>query len=148
MSESLLPHELQCARLPCPSLSPGVCSNSCWLSQWCYTTIWNPWTVAHQAPLSMGFSSKNTGVGSHRFSRGSFWYRVSPRLTCWTQVSHTAGGFITVWATREAPICFTPIRNTLTDTSRFNVWLNIWAPHVLVKLTHKINPPNYEQNWL
>ena len=24
-----------------------------------------PWTVAHQAPLSMAFSSKNTGVGGH-----------------------------------------------------------------------------------
>ena len=24
-----------------------------------------PWTVAHQAPLSMGFPSKNTGVGCH-----------------------------------------------------------------------------------
>ena len=29
MSKSLLPHELQHARLPCPSLSPGVSSNSC-----------------------------------------------------------------------------------------------------------------------
>ena len=27
------------ARLPCLSLSPGVCSNSCTLSQWCYLTI-------------------------------------------------------------------------------------------------------------
>ena len=26
-------------RLPCPSLSPGACSNSCPLSQWCYPTI-------------------------------------------------------------------------------------------------------------
>ena len=26
------------ARLPCPLLSPGVCSNSCPLSQWCYPT--------------------------------------------------------------------------------------------------------------
>ena len=26
---------LQHTRLPCPSLSPGVCSNSCPLSQWC-----------------------------------------------------------------------------------------------------------------
>ena len=25
----------------------------------------NLWTVAHQAPLSVGFSSKNTGVGCH-----------------------------------------------------------------------------------
>ena len=29
MSDSLQPHGLQHARLPCPSLSPGVCSNSC-----------------------------------------------------------------------------------------------------------------------
>ena len=34
-SNSLQPHELQHARLPCPSLSPGVCSDSCLLSQWC-----------------------------------------------------------------------------------------------------------------
>ena len=27
------------ARLPCPSLAPGVCSDSCLLSQWCYLTI-------------------------------------------------------------------------------------------------------------
>ena len=33
------PHELQHARLPCPSPSPGICSNSCPLSQWCYPTI-------------------------------------------------------------------------------------------------------------
>ena len=38
-SDSLWPHELQRARLPCPSLSPGVCSNSCPLSQWCYPAI-------------------------------------------------------------------------------------------------------------
>ena len=29
LSDSLWPHGLQHARLPCPSLSPGVCSNSC-----------------------------------------------------------------------------------------------------------------------
>ena len=33
------PHGLQHARLPCPSLSPRVCSNSCPLSQWCHPTI-------------------------------------------------------------------------------------------------------------
>ena len=36
--DSLLPHGLQYARLPCPSLSPRVFSNSCPLSQWCYPT--------------------------------------------------------------------------------------------------------------
>ena len=39
MSNSLQPRGLQHVRLPCPSLSPRVCSNSCPLSQWCYLTI-------------------------------------------------------------------------------------------------------------
>ena len=39
MSVSLWPHGLQYARLPCPSLSPGVCLNSCPLSWWCHPTI-------------------------------------------------------------------------------------------------------------
>ena len=39
MSDSLRPHGLQHARLPCPSLSLGVCSSSCPLSQWCHPTI-------------------------------------------------------------------------------------------------------------
>ena len=32
----LWPHGLQHARLPYPSLSPGVCSDSCPLSRWCH----------------------------------------------------------------------------------------------------------------
>ena len=39
ISDSLRPHGLQHARLPCPSLSPGACSNSCPLSWWCHPTI-------------------------------------------------------------------------------------------------------------
>ena len=39
MSDSLWPHGLQHTRLPCPSISPGACSNSCPLSWWCHPTI-------------------------------------------------------------------------------------------------------------
>ena len=39
MSDSLWLHGLQHARLPCPSLSPRVCSNSCPLSRWCHPII-------------------------------------------------------------------------------------------------------------
>ena len=39
MSDSLLPHGLKYARLPCPLLSPRVYSNSHPLSQWCHPTI-------------------------------------------------------------------------------------------------------------
>ena len=39
MSSSLWPHGLQHARLFCPSLTPGACSNSGPSSQWCHPTI-------------------------------------------------------------------------------------------------------------
>ena len=39
MSNSLWPHELQHARLPCLAVYPRVCSHSCPLSQWWYLTI-------------------------------------------------------------------------------------------------------------
>ena len=39
MSDSVWPHGLQHARLPCPSLSPRVRLNSCALSRWCQPTI-------------------------------------------------------------------------------------------------------------
>ena len=38
-SDSLQPHGLQHASLPCPSPTTGVCSNSYPLSQWCHSTI-------------------------------------------------------------------------------------------------------------
>ena len=39
VSNSLWPHELQHARAPCPSPTPGVYPNPCPLSRWCHPTI-------------------------------------------------------------------------------------------------------------
>ena len=39
MSNSLWPHGLQHARLPCPLPTPRACSNSCPSSQWCHPAI-------------------------------------------------------------------------------------------------------------
>ena len=39
MSNCLRPRGLQHARLPCPSPTPGTCSNSCPLNQWHHPTI-------------------------------------------------------------------------------------------------------------
>ena len=61
MSESLRPHGLQHARLPCLSLSHQVCSNSCPLSQWCHPTI--SFSVARFSSCSQSFP------GSRSFSR-------------------------------------------------------------------------------
>ena len=52
MSDSLWSHGLQYTRLPCPSLSSGVCSNSCPLSQWCYSTISSSVTSFSSFPQS------------------------------------------------------------------------------------------------
>ena len=38
ISDSLPPHALKHAKLPCPSPIPDVCSNSCPLSRWCHPT--------------------------------------------------------------------------------------------------------------
>ena len=40
------------ASLLCPSLSPGVCSNSCPLSQWCYLAITSSVTLFFFCPQS------------------------------------------------------------------------------------------------
>ena len=39
VSDSLWPHGLKHARLPCPSPTPRAYSNSCPVSQWCHPTI-------------------------------------------------------------------------------------------------------------
>ena len=39
VSDSMWPHGLQHARLPCPSPTPGAYSNSCPLIRWCHPTI-------------------------------------------------------------------------------------------------------------
>ena len=39
VSDSLWPHGMRHARPPCPSLTPGACSNSCPSSRWCHPTI-------------------------------------------------------------------------------------------------------------
>ena len=59
-------------------------------------SLWPPWTVAHQAPLSMGFSGKNTGVGSPALLQGVFQRRH------WTWVFCSADRFFTIWGTQEA----------------------------------------------
>ena len=74
MSDSLRPHGLQHARLPCPSSSPGVCSKSCPLSRWCHPTISfsvAPFSSCLQSfpasasfPMSQFFASDGQSIGA------------------------------------------------------------------------------------
>ena len=72
--------------LCCAVLSCSVVSDSLWPHRLQLARILRPWD----------FPGKNTGVSCHALLQGS----SQPRD--WTQVSHIAGGFFTIWATREA----------------------------------------------
>ena len=58
MSDCLWPQGLQRARLPCPSPSPGACSDSCPFSPWCHPTISSsviPFSCLQSFPESASF---------------------------------------------------------------------------------------------
>jgi len=69
MSSWLQPVGLQHTRLPCPSLSPGVFSNSCPLSQWCHPTISSSVTPLSSCPASIP-ASRSLPVSRVFASRG------------------------------------------------------------------------------
>ena len=69
MSDSFWPHGLQHARLPCPSLSARVCSNSCPLNPWSYLTISSSATpfsfpASVSFPMSQLFASGGQSTGA------------------------------------------------------------------------------------
>ena len=74
MSDSLQPHGLKHARLPCPSPSPEVCPSSCSLHQWCHPAIASSDTLfsfcpqlfpaAGTFPMSWLFASDDQDTGA------------------------------------------------------------------------------------
>ena len=74
VSDSLWPHGLQHARLPCPSPSREACSNSCPLSWWCHPSISSsivPFSSSLQSfpasgsfPISHFFESRRQSIGA------------------------------------------------------------------------------------
>ena len=63
-------------------VSPGGCPCSQSLSHVLLSAT--PWTVARQAPLSMGFPGKNTGVHCHFLLQGIFLtHGFNPNLLHW-----------------------------------------------------------------
>ena len=63
VSDSLWAHELQHARPPCPSPTPGVHSNSCPSSRWCHPAISSsvvPFSSCPQSLPASVFSNEST----------------------------------------------------------------------------------------
>ena len=68
VSDSLLPNELQHARPPCSSPTPGVYPNSCPLSRWCHLTISS--SVVPFSPCAHLFPGSGSSQMSQLFASG------------------------------------------------------------------------------
>ena len=73
LSDTLRPHGLQHARLPCPSPTPGTCSNSYLSSRWRYPTISSSvvplsclqsFPASGSFPVSQFFTSGSQSIGA------------------------------------------------------------------------------------
>ena len=92
VSNSLWLHGPQHARPPCPAPTPGACSHSCPLSQWCHPTISTsavlfsyakPFTTSGSFPMSWLFISGGQSIGllaSVLLMNTQGWFPI--RLTC------------------------------------------------------------------
>ena len=96
MSDSLGPHGLQHARLPCPSSIPRVCLNSCPSSQWCHPAISSSvvsfssclqsFPASGSFPMSQLFASGRQRIGASASTS------VSVSLGCWLLFSQVSWG--------------------------------------------------------
>ena len=72
MSHSLRPHESEHARPPCPSPTPGACSDTCPSSRWCHptnsssvipTSCLQSFPASGSFPMSQSFVSGGQSIG-------------------------------------------------------------------------------------
>ena len=75
MSHSLWPYWLQHTRLPHPSLTPWVCSNSCSFGQWCHPTI--SFSVAPFPSCPQSFPASGFFPMSRLFASGDLSFGAS-----------------------------------------------------------------------
>ena len=102
-----------------------------------YVTLW---MVAHQALLSMGFSSKNTGVGFHSLLQGIFPTRDQTHisyLSCiagvfvtrsTSLVAQTVKGLLTMWEAQVRSLGREdPLEKEMATHSSTLVWKIPWT---------------------
>ena len=129
---TLWPHGLQHARLPCSSLSPGVCSNSCPLSQWCHPTISSSDTVSS---CSQSFPASGSFPMSYFFISSASYVSISPKSSTFNffeklqNVLHRSHTILNSWQqSARVPVSPHPSQYLL-----FSVFLEITSPLTYMK---------------
>ena len=78
VSDSLWPYELQHARPPCLSPTPGVHSNSCPSSPWCHLILCRPLLLPPPIPPSIRVSSNESALQMRWPKYWNFSFSISP----------------------------------------------------------------------
>ena len=135
VSESLLPTGMQPTRLPCPSLSPRVCSNSCPLNPWCHSTISSSVTLfsscSQSFPGSGYFTMSQLLVSGSQSIGASVSVSVLPvNIQSWFPsgltglISLLSKGLLTVFSsTTVRKHQFFNIQPSLWSRSHIHTWL-------------------------
>ena len=132
-SNSLWPHELQYARPPCSSPSPGAYSNSCPLSQWCHLTISSSvlplllpsiFSSIRVFPMSQLFASGGQSIGASASAlvlpmNIQDWFPLG--LTGW--VSLLSKGLSRVFS-----------KTTVQKHQFFSLQLSLWSPLISIQV--------------
>ena len=135
MSHSLWPCGLQHAMLPCPSPTPGACSHSYPLSQWCHPSISSsvlPFSSCLQSfpasgwfPMSNFFASGGQNYWSFSFSispSNEYSWLISFRMD-WLDLLAVQGTLKIFFNTTVQKHQFFSIQLSLWSNSHIHTWL-------------------------
>ena len=127
MSDSLRPHELQHARPPCPSPTPGVHPNQCPLSRWCHPAISSsviPFSYCPQSFPASGSFQMNQLFASGGQSIGvSASTSVLPKNTQdWSPLGWT--GWISLQSKGLSKVSCTTIKKHQFFSTQTSLWSN------------------------
>ena len=144
MSDSLQSHGLQYTWLPCPSPSPGVSSNSCPLSRWCYPTISSSaarfsctesFPASGSFPTSQVFESGGQSIGAPVSAsaisiniQGWFPFRFT------SLISLLSRGLSNVFSSTIWKHQFFGAEPSLWPNSHICIWLLVWLPYIAVNI--------------
>ena len=126
VSDSLWPQGLQHARLPYLSSTPGACSNSCPLSQWCHPTISSsvvPSSSYLQSfPASGSFQMSQFASGGQRTGASASALILPMNIQDWFPLGLTGLIFL-----QSEGLSSVFSSSTVQKHQFFSVWLSLWS---------------------
>ena len=128
LSNSLQPHELQHARLPCPSPTPRACSNSCPLSQWCHPIIssfavpffshFQSFPASGSFPMNQFFTSAGQSIGASASASASV---LPMNIQDWSPSGWTS------WISLQSKGLYRVFNTTVQKHQFFSAQLSLWS---------------------